>query len=258
MNFDTDINKCLDSFKPISLDAMDSVALMDRLDSKYVFNAQRLPELLDQLCTNYDVLEVNKLRSSNYESLYFDTKNFDLYKFHHNGKPNRFKIRFRKYASTSAIFFEIKLKNSLGRTIKKRIAQPAITENIHFFANDFLQQHTAYSASDFEAKMWVNFTRITMVSKNLTERVTLDFGLIYRTGDIIKSFHGLVIAEVKEEKHNRSAFSVLMKQHCIRQGTITKYCVGIASLFQHLKTNNFKPQLHTINKILNDTPPRNY
>ena len=159
----------------------------------------------------------------------------------------------RKYVSTKSNFFEIKLKNSKGRTIKERAIQEEGDETIHPLAGAFLEKHTSYSIADFEAKFWVNFSRITLVSKSFTERVTLDIDLTFKHESTLSSLHGFVIAEVKEEMHNRSFFSSLMKQHLIRPDTISKYCLGVATLHKTVKANNFKPQLSSINKLIHDT-----
>ena len=58
-----------------------------------------------------------------------------------------------------------------------------------------------------------------------------------------------MIAEVKQEKSSRSEFKNLMKKLHIHEGTISKYCFGISSLFPNNKHNNFKESLIKFNKI---------
>ena len=120
----------LNSLESISLKEMDNVKLMDRVDTKYIFSIQQLPLYLNAIKENYRVLEVNDYRMINYESLYFDTKDFEFYRQHHSGKMNRYKIRFRKYVESDLNFFEIKLKSNKGRTIKNRINYKQIDEII--------------------------------------------------------------------------------------------------------------------------------
>ncbi|MCE9538823.1 MAG: VTC domain-containing protein, partial [Bacteroidetes bacterium] len=124
------LNSILAEFSPITLKEMDGVKLMDRIDTKYVFTVQQLPVLLEQLKNDYKILTVEGNRLSRYESLYFDTKNFDLYHCHHRRKPNRYKIRFRKYVESNLHFFEVKFKNNKGRTIKNRVKQKQIDGSI--------------------------------------------------------------------------------------------------------------------------------
>jgi len=249
----SDIGLQLNSFESISLESMDGVLLMERMDTKYIFPRELFNEFLGKLKDHYEVLEVNGLRISPYETLYFDTKKFSLYLTHHNRKPSRLKIRFRKYGSTGAVFFELKFKNSKGLTLKKRIEQSVIHESIHSSAADFLTEHTQHAPSDFEAKLWVNYSRVTLVNKARTERLTFDFDLSYKNENANSSLDGLVIAEVKGEKKNHSAFGELMKTHRIRSGNISKYCIGIAKTVSGLKSNNFKRQLLSFKKLTNDT-----
>jgi VTC domain-containing protein len=233
---------------------MDSVMLMDRMDSKYAFRQERLEAFLEELKKSYRVLDVSGHRISRYESIYFDTKNFDLYHHHHNERCNRYKIRFRKYVESGLNFFEIKFKNNKGRTVKKRIMHPLMEETIQGNTEKFLHDRTHLSARQLEAKLWVNFFRITLVNRFSPERVTIDLHLTFRNNGTVQTKNNLIIAETKQEKSGRSEFVRLMKQHHIREGSLSKYCYGISCLFGDLKNNNFKPQLKRFNKLLHATP----
>ncbi len=229
---------------------MENVKLMDRKDTKYVFKFQQLPEYLEQLKNDYSILVVETNRVSRYESLYFDTKNFDLYHSHHRGKPNRFKIRFRKYVASNLNFFEIKFKNNKGRTIKSRVKQKEIDGFITDKAEVLLKEKTPLFPNELEAKLWVNYSRITFVNKNFPERVTIDIDLSFKKDEEYKTIPNLVIAEVKQDKAAVSVFIKLMKKNHVRAGSISKYCFGVINLFNKIKHNNFKPNLNLIKKKL--------
>ena len=248
-----DLNAILRSFEPITLQDMDSVKLMDRTDTKFVFALAQLPEMLEQLKNDYCVLDVNGNRISRYESLYFDTKNFDLYHSHHRGKPSRFKVRFRQYVESELNFFEVKFKNNKGRTTKDRVKQHQIDGSIRDNAETLLNDKTPLRSDKLEAKIWVNYSRITFVNKHSPERVTIDIDLTFKTNDQKKTIDNLVIAEVKQDKAFVSAFIKLMKKSHIREGSISKYCYGVISIFSKIKHNNFKPNLILIKKILYGT-----
>ena len=108
-------------YQPISLQEMDDVKLLDRTDTKFAFHDKELPGILEKLRSDYFVLEVQGKRSTQYETLYFDTEDFDFYLRHHNQKLNRYKARFRKYVESNLVFFEVKFKSNRNRTIKDRI-----------------------------------------------------------------------------------------------------------------------------------------
>lgn len=94
----------LNQFNPITLQEMDGVKLMDRTDTKFTFNIQQLPEILEEAKEYYRILEVESNRISRYKTLYFDTEDFDLYNEHHSGKLNRYKIRHRTYVESNLGF----------------------------------------------------------------------------------------------------------------------------------------------------------
>lgn len=244
----TDVNLQLNTFEPITLEEMDNVKLMNRVDVKYTFRDEQLPSFLDKLKEHYRVLEVNGCRSSRYESLYFDTPGFHLYHQHHSGRLNRYKIRVRKYVESNLHFFEIKFKNNKGRTLKNRIKQQQVIETIEGRAGEFLAEHSNLGSEKLEPKLWVNYTRITLVHRTIAERVTLDLNLSFKTDEELHSIPHLVIAEVKQDKASTSTFVRLMRDNFIREGSISKYCFGVASMFRE-RINNFKTQLHLYKKI---------
>lgn len=246
----SEINTILNTFTPIDLKEMDSVKLMDRTDTKFVFKQTQLLELLPKLLENYRVLDINGSRVSRYESLYFDTPNFELYRKHHCGKQNRYKVRFRKYVESNLNYFEVKFKSNKGRTIKKRVKEKQIDGAIHENANNLLTSISPLTSAGLEAKLWVNYSRITLVNKNSPERVTLDMNLHFKNGEQIKTIENIIIAEVKQDKAKGSSFIKLMKKLHIRQGSISKYCFGVISLFEKIKFNNFKSNIINLNKTL--------
>ena len=247
------INNILKAFSPITLKEMDSVQLMDRTDTKFVFRQSDLASFLEEIKDDYYVLDVNGYRLSRYETLYYDTTAFNLYHAHQRGKPSRYKIRSRRYVESNLNFFEIKYKNNLGRTIKNRIKQQTIEQLIQNDAEKLLLEKTPLAANQLEAKLWTNFSRITLVNKYSPERVTIDLDLTFKTNDSEKKINDLVIAEVKQDKSLVSAFILLMKKHHVRQGSMSKYCYGVINLFNTIKYNNFKPNLILIKKTLYGT-----
>ena len=100
--------KHLDSFDPISLSEMDEVTLMNRADTKFVFSIATLLKVIPKLSNHYRVLEIKGVRLSAYQSLYFDTDDFQFYHQHHNGKTNRNKVRYREYIDSDLSFLEVK------------------------------------------------------------------------------------------------------------------------------------------------------
>ncbi len=239
----------LNSFEPISLYEMNNASLMDRVDSKYIFNQQQLPSLLGWLNRTYRVLMINERISTTYESVYFDTASFDLYRQHHNRKSNRYKIRYRNYVEDNLSFFEIKLKTNKGRTVKCRMPSQELQESIQGSAKEFLERKTCLMAANFHAVLWIKYKRITLVHCHTAERVTIDTDIRFKNKNGLESIFPLVVAEVKQEKSTSSEFTKLMKNNSIQSGFMSKYCFGISCLEPSLKKNNFKTSLNKFNKL---------
>ncbi len=245
-----DLTEILLEFTPISLAEMDSVKLMNRSDTKFVFRSELLPEILEKLKDDYFALEVEGVRNSKYETVYYDTKDFMFFHHHRRGKANRNKVRLRTYIESDLHFFEIKNKSNKGRTIKKRIKRKEQNVVISKKANEFLLEKIRLSANDLLPTVWANYSRITLVNKYATERLTIDTNLYYKNDTREKSLPELVIAELKQEKKQKSVFSGLMKTHHIKEVSISKYCFGVIFLYEGIRMNNFKPKLLILNKIV--------
>ena len=233
----------------IGLDEMDRVALMDRVDTKYVFSDRELPDLLTKLRDDYRVLTVGGTRLARYTNLYFDSPALDCYLEHHNGKMNRRKFRMRKYLSTGVCFLEVKHKNNKRRTIKTSIPIPEITEELTKESLAFLQSNSK-PGLDLLPKLWNSFSRITLVDKSSRERVTMDFDLEFYFDQQKHTLPGIVIAEVKQQKVSRhSRIRQLLRTQKVRPLRVSKYCLGTLLLNPQFKANRFKRKLRAIRKI---------
>jgi len=215
----------LQSFEPISLQEMEHVKLMNRVDTKFAFTV----------------------------NAFFDDERFSFFKDHHNGKGNRFKVRIRKYVESNLYFLEVKHKIK-GRTDKKRISIDQFNEVLPESDLAFVQNELQAN-KNLVPIMWNSFQRITLVSKTEKERLTFDFNIVFEKDGVKKSFKQLVIAELKQEELNRnSAFYQLMKQHQIRPYRLSKYCLGSVEIYgeEKLKFNRFKKKLLYLKKINHD------
>ena len=245
------IEEILTELEPISLQQMDNVKLQDRIDTKFMFLENILPFILDKMKEHYFVLDIKGLRYNHYETLYFDTKDFDHYLRHHNGRVNRYKFRARKYVESNLHFFEVKFKNSKGRTIKDRIKRPEISHLISDTSHELVRNISNINPDSLVAKLWVNYRRMTFVNKQSEERLTIDTKLTFIDDNQTIPVSGLVIAEVKQgSARNKSPFIALMRQNHVKEKSISKYCLGVISLNNSIKKNNFKPTLLFLQKLL--------
>ncbi len=243
------IEQIIQQFTPISLKEMDGVELMNRTDTKFVVSLDNLLSILDEVRETYKILEVNGVRFSHYETLYYDTKEFLFYTRHHNGKKNRWKIRKRSYVDSHLNFLELKFKTNRGRTQKQRTKIPSIGVEINAEEENFIGRK---SGIDFRLLPQVknNFTRLTLVEPSFPERITIDLELSFEWNDQHKDLKQIVIVEVKQENRNRlSPFVQALKKRHVREESISKYCLGVAMLVPFVKKNNFKEKLIKVNKL---------
>lgn len=249
----------IQKFAPISLQEMDAVSLQDRTDTKFTFRQDLLPDILNSIKDDYFLLEIGGKRSTDYQTLYYDTKNFEHYLNHHNSKMNRYKTRFRRYVESNLNFFEVKFKSNKERTIKERHMTDEIRMSLSEDDKQLYTHITKLDPAILEPKVWVNYTRMTFVSKAKDERMTIDTNLHFQDpkdidGSSTKQLKNLVIAEVKQARVSYKApFMRIMRRTHMRTLSISKYCVGIIMLYPSIKQNNFKPKMLTINKITHGT-----
>jgi len=246
------IVEILKSFDPISLAELQSHALMSRFDTKFKFHIDRLPEFLEQVSKDYYILDINNIRLHKYETLYFDTEEFQLFVQHHNVARNRYKIRFRRYADSNLIFFEIKQKNNKNFTVKQRIQHKSVEDSLLNETGDFLKENTKLKPGDFKPKLWVYYYRMTLVNKKSEERLTIDIDPSFSMNGTSAAFEPLVIAEVKQAKFIRSPFLALMRKNHIHVESISKYCLGVYLTNKNIKKNNFKHSITSINKLCHE------
>jgi hypothetical protein len=232
---------------------MDRVKLMDRMDTKFVYPVELVPEILEEASQYYRILEIEGKRLFLYDTLYLDTVDNQMYLEHHNGNLNRYKVRYRNYVDSNKIFLEVKFKNNKGRTIKKRIKRKSIDKLDTKKAKAFVEVKSPYLYESLEPKMWSSFRRLTLVHKTISERVTVDVDLSYRNEHEEKDASFFSIAEVKQSRVSEDSDLIrILLKHRIHPTPFSKYCMGRTLLDPTLKNNRFKLKLVTLNKLHHD------
>jgi len=240
----------LEDYHTISLEEVMRASLTERMERKYIFSIGLLPDILHLLKEYFDLMVVGGQTVQLYESVYFDTSELSTYLAHHNGAGDRYKIRLRKYHSTSACFLEVKHRIATGKVIKKRVEVPALTADLSMFS-EFLCHNSPYHPEELGEKVRSYYYRITLVNKVLEERATFDYGLFFTNGIEKQDFSPLVIAEFKFSKElRRPSCQNLFRSFHIRSTSISKYCTGIACLYPEVRKNRFKQKLRKIHQII--------
>jgi len=241
----------LNQFSPIYLGQLGSAALMDRQETKYIFQRDQIINLLPELVTEYQILEIKGRRICSYRTVYYDTADFHFFQQHQNGSGQRWKIRQRTYLDSQANFLEVKYKDNRKRTRKSRIQTELNLDRFLENENAFLSANAPYYMAELYPKLEVWYTRTTLVKNDGLERVTLDSQLNYSNGKISQDLEGLMIAEIKQASYNpTSPFMAQIKTGGIRPSPFSKYCIGISLLYPKIKHNRFKPILQRVNSLM--------
>ena len=262
------ISSLINEFEPISLSEMESVKLMNRIDTKYAVPLAVLPAILQAAQADYYAQEIDGKRIATYDTMYYDTDTLDMYIRHHDRQLARQKIRVRQYVDSHLTFLEIKRKNNKGRTKKKRIVVPGF--DIHADAPSFLKHKnredepltvaqfidtkSRYTWDCISPHLWTKFRRITLVNKAKTDRLTIDMDLVWEnvvSGEK-KTYPELVIIELKRDGNVPSHMTDIMLAHRIHPFKISKYCIGTALTTPGLKRNRFKKKIRLIEKMLHN------
>lgn len=247
----------LKEMNPITLDEMQNIRLMDRIDFKFVVSASVLPQLLEEIAPFFRVQTIDNEPIASYATQYFDTPDLAMFRMHQNGKLNRQKIRIRSYVDSNLSFLEVKNKNNKGRTSKTRIpvSSPYLT-SIQDLTEEkqFLEKNSIFDSNTLQPALTNDFRRITLVNNKGTERITIDINLSfsnYATGNT-KSFQDLMILELKQDGWQYSDFRNILYHLHIKPSSFSKYCMGTILTNPNVKYNQFKNKLSKINKLINE------
>jgi hypothetical protein len=237
---------------PIGLAELMALAeLQTRVDRKYFVPAGLFRRMIAELAGGLLVLEIDGRRAFGYESIYFDTPEWDSYLDHVQRRRQRFKARTRTYTDTGQCMFEVKLKSARGETVKKRVPHPVresrkLTEAALAHLRSTLGQ--AYDQdlpSRLRPMLATTYRRTTFVSRTGDVRLTCDVGLTcLDSWREVRDLGTHVLVESKSSGRG-SAPDEILRRLGVRPASISKYCVGVAALHPELPSN---PWHHTLRR----------
>jgi hypothetical protein len=234
-------------FDSISLEEINqAAALQTRADNKYFVPWNIYLEFANTLRTTHKVLEIEGRRAFSYATQYFDTPELANYWGHVQKRRKRFKCRSRIYENSGLCVFELKLKSGRGETVKHKIAYNEttageITPDAQAFIERQLQQsYQMQFGEQLVPTLRTHYERVTFASQISTERVTCDFNLNFSIDDLQAQMDpGYVLVEIKSERGRSDADQFLWRLG-VRPASGSKYCVGMAILVPHLRSNPFR------------------
>lgn len=254
-SLDKRIHELVNQLKPITLEEMSGIKLMNRTDTKFVTNKQKLAQMLEMARGKYFAQYNNDSMIAEYITTYWDTDGLNFYFEHHNGRAPRQKVRVRSYVGSNLTFLEVKTKNNHGRTKKKRIEVPGQEiRQVKEQADEFIDKLVHRHLDDIHPTVQNHFRRITLVNYDKTERLTIDFDVEFRnfeTGGTAQT-GDLVIVELKRDGNVYSPVLEILRQLRIKPSGFSKYCIGSVMTNRNLKHNMFKEKMVRIRKLVNN------
>lgn len=249
-------------FNSISLDKLNhSSSMLTRLDNKYVLREPVLKLALRQFAEHFDILDIDGTRVFTYESCYFDDEKLRCYHEHHQGRRQRIKVRTRKYLEANLCFVEVKLKDSRGVTIKKRIPHQMDNfgtlnpEALQYINSEYFALYGRQFSPHLKPTLNMTYGRATLVAKTGGERITIDRHICFEHNQLVhRTPDDIVVIETKSKNGNGLADAILRKLHQHTSNKCSKYCIGLCVTNQVSRYNNFLPTLRKLGTQTSSSP----
>jgi hypothetical protein len=230
----------------VDLPTLESGALLlTRIDRKYVVTVPTFERLVSSLEDDWRALEIAGGRLFGYASTYFDTADLHTYRAHLQRRRRRFKVRIRRYVDSDACMLEVKRKGLRGLTVKERTAHPVwgqteLGASGHAFVAEVVCGHAVLPTGPMRPVVSTSNRRATLASVSSRARLTVDTDLTCGWGDLNARLRpGYVLVESKAEGLG-SVADRLLRGLGERPVSISKYCIGVASLGLDIPSNPWR------------------
>jgi VTC domain len=250
-----DIISILQSFKPLSLDELNSKAkLMEREETKYLTTKESLLVILKKLAKNYNILMIEDKRIFDYENMYMDYKNLLFFLDHENAKEQRVKVRKRQYVNSNFSVFEYKLKTGTSMDKKSIKLKRNAFKTMDKASKELFEKFHGKHDMRILPTMQTTYKRITLCNKITEERVTIDLDLVFTDpknskGGSLK-VQDFVIIEVKQKlgAQSTTCHNIIKNNGGQLASGCSKYCLGLIYFDKVKKHTHFQKTVDYINK----------
>lgn len=241
-------------FDACDLEALNErTSMLTRIDNKYIVQSVDLETMLAELAERFDILEIGGRRAFTYATRYFDDGERRAYYEHHQGKRKGFKVRARRYLEAGLCYVELKMKEKRGTTIKHRLEydyheyESLNSEALQFVKNGYQNHYGKMFEYKVQPVLDIEYRRLTLVSKDRSERLTIDTDLAFSNGQSqINAPSGIFIIETKSVNGRGRADRCLRAHHHYPVKRCSKYCIGMAALSEVARYNWFLPTMRKL------------
>lgn len=226
----------------IQLADLDATApLLVRRDRKYLVPVSDAGSLVEHLGPSARILSIDRLRSFQYESVYFDTPGHTTYLAAARRRPRRFKVRTRVYLDSGRCVLEVKTRDGRGRTVKERIEYPiGLRTVLNDEAREFVTACPLIgeAAGSLGPVLTTRYLRSTLLlPEGVRVTVDLDFEAQAPDGRTV-TLPGMAVVETKS-KRVPSAADRWLWELGHRPVRVSKFCTSLAALETWLPANKW-------------------
>lgn len=248
----------LNWFDSITLDQLNStMSLMERVDTKYVINYAQADELIQTIKDKFFILQIKDKVIFQYDNIYMDTENNDLFYEHENGHEMRNKVRTRNYTDSADLcFFEYKHK--MNKVTRKFRYKCPVSEHgtmsdeaEGFFMGVYESLNGEAPTYKLSASLATRYHRITLCAKNSGEKVTIDFWFELedmRSG-VSHKLDEIVIVESKSNSEHCVTGKIMKKMKVRQAKGCSKYCLGLLYTKRITETKRFAETIAMMDRI---------
>lgn len=218
----------LGDFHTAGRGVIDRRELLHRVDSKFLLREREVVPLLRAVQGCYDVVRVATLALVDVQTMYYDTPDLRCYHAHRRGLYTRHKVRVRHYLDRGLEYTEVKSRRADGATVKHRRLRPLGADWLDGADRRFVEGCCDLPAAELGPRLSTRFRRLTLVSPDANERVTVDVDVRFRS-DTSAGLGSTAIVEVKQwpfDPHTPVMHALRAVGACPTMAS--KYCTGLA------------------------------
>lgn len=253
----------LKTFDTISLTELNAKAsYLKRIDKKYLLNVNQFADILNELKKDFKVLEIKGKKIFSYDNIYMDSDDYLFYNQHQDRKNSRTKVRTRYYIDSNLAYFEYKQKINWV-TNKYRYEFPSEEHGFmtkgkkRFFEWVWQSNYNGEIAPKITPSIQTKYKRITLVSNDGSERLTIDFAIKTNNLRDKKSkevnLKNLVIIESKSLGDECKSTEIMEKHSITEAKSCSKYSLWVVYSGLAKKFDTFKETMEKIKQIRLDT-----
>jgi hypothetical protein len=220
----------------------EEASFLIRVDRKYVVPNDTLQSLLAGVEPGTRALEIDGRRTFGYSTRYFDDDENTAYFRALRKRPDRFKVRTRRYDERGECLLEVKLLDGRGHTVKSRFHHDADRfETLSALDRAWLQSFPAVRrvALRLDPNVATHYQRSTLVFPAGSGRMTIDQDLTFIGPEgTWQRLDGFSVVEIKGWGR-ALPFDRLLWSKGYRPVPVSKFALGVSLLHPELPDNRW-------------------